>query len=168
MLEMQLLVVGPFANSLWTNLQMHCAQHDESGAANVPRGMTSLLGCFGESTLPVVSTLRPKVTSWFAHGSVQVLRFSAEADASATSSHVHCKWKNRMDYNPCPSTAYISTSSCPSKIARRQLHTFEFKYQFKYKHNQDHSLTLCPIITLVEFCSSSPFAALHCILPVTD
>ena len=70
MLETQLLAVGPFANSSWIDLQMRCAQHDDSGAADVTRSTSSLLGWFGESALPVVSTLRPKVTSWFAHGRI--------------------------------------------------------------------------------------------------
>ena len=123
MLETQLLAVGPFANSSWTDLQLRCAQHDDSDAADVPRGTSSLLGCFGESAFPVVSTCCPKVTPWFAHGSVHTLRFSAEADASVASSHVHCKRKNRMDFFKTVSVHCIYTNRqlsrqiCPATTA---------------------------------------------------
>ena len=41
------LAVGPFANSLWTSLQLRCAQHDDRGTDDVSRSTSPLLGIFG-------------------------------------------------------------------------------------------------------------------------
>ena len=69
----------------------------------------------------------------------------------------------------CPTTAIYTDR----QLSRRNLPgdnrtRLNSSTSSKYKHNQDHSLTFCPIITLAEFCSSSPFAVLRYILPITD
>ena len=46
-----LLAVGPFANSLWTKLQLRCTQHVDDVTADIPRGTSLLLGMFGKSSL---------------------------------------------------------------------------------------------------------------------
>ena len=51
LLELLLLAVGPFANSLWTKLQLRCTQHVDDVTADIPRGTSLLLGTFGKSSL---------------------------------------------------------------------------------------------------------------------